>query len=86
LIYKSRTPPRCNASTQLHLDLHSHSKSTLNRNTIKKREQGTNTPNGCADVTLNPKSKLDPLRLNPLSIFLNVQMNDLQERKNFVNL
>jgi len=51
-----------------------------------KREQRTNTPNGCAYVTLNPKAKLDPPRLNPLSIFLNVQLNYLQESKNFVNL
>jgi len=43
-----------------------------------------NTPNGCADLTLDPRSKLDPPRLSPLS--MNIQMNDLQESKNSMNL
>jgi len=37
-------------------------------------------------VTLNPKANLDPPRLNPSSIFLYVQLNDLQESKNSANL
>jgi len=43
MIYKSRTPPRCNASTQLHQDLHSHNDSTVNRNTIQKRTRNKYT-------------------------------------------
>jgi len=58
----------------------------VNKNTIKKK-QGTNTPSGCADLLLDPRSKLDPSRLNPPSIFLNVQLNDLPiKHKNSVNL
>jgi len=37
-----------------------------------KEKKGMNTPNGCADVTLNPKAKLDSPRLNLPSILLNV--------------
>jgi len=48
----------------------------MNRNTIRKK-QGTNTPSGYADLSLDPRSKLDPSRLNPPSIFLNVPLNDL---------
>jgi len=46
-----------------------------------------NTPSGCADLSLDPRSKLDPSRLNPPSIFLNLQLNDLlRKHKNSMYL
>jgi len=59
---------------------------SVNKNTIRK-ETGTNTPSGCADLSLDPRSKLDPPRLNPPSIFLKVHLNDLSRKhKNSVDL
>ena len=39
-----------------------------------------NTPSGCADLSLDPRSHLDPLRLNLPSIFLKVHLNDLSRK------
>jgi len=60
--------------------------STLNRNTIRKNQE-TNTPNVMQICQLTPKSKLDPSRLNPPSISLNIYLNDLSRMfRNSVNL
>ena len=46
-----------------------------------------NTPSGCVDFSLDLRSKLDPSRLNPPSIFLKVHLNDLSRKhKNFIDL
>ena len=39
-----------------------------------------NAPSGCADLSLDPRSHLNPLRLNPPSIFLKVHLNVLSRK------
>jgi len=64
LIYQSRTPPRSNASTQLHLGLHFTQWSNCNQE-YNKQNQETNTPMLCRfDNMLLDSSKTVHGRLN----------------------
>jgi len=80
LIYQSRTPPRSNASTQLHLGLHFKHWSNCNQK-YSKQNQETDTPMLCIfDKMLLDSSKTHHSRINYQSswictwvIFQNVQ-------------
>jgi len=58
----------------------------MNRNTIRNNQE-TNTPIIVQICQFAPRSKLDPSRLNPPSISLNLYLNDLSRMlRNSVNL